>query len=393
MRILFVTSRFPHPPRRGDQARAFHQIRLLSQRHAITLLSFREGASPESIRAVAALCDEVQVVDLPPWRKALNVAWGVVTAQPIQVALYESPTMRRLVGERIRSHDVAHVQMVRMAPYIQAGAPVVLDLIDALSVNMERRAGRDRSPLGIAARIEAHLLRRYERYACRRVQRSAVVSGADREALGTIPGLEVNPQGVDLDAFPFVEGPREPDAVVFTGNLGYFVNADAVVFLARRVWPRIRAARPGASLYIVGDRPAARVRRLAGLPGVRVTGPVESMHPHLARARVAMAPTRTGSGMQTKVLEAMATGTPVVATSLAATGLEARNGEHLLLAESAEDLAAAVVRLLGDEALCRRLAANARRLVETRYTWERSVEGLERLYEAVAGPGGLEASA
>jgi sugar transferase (PEP-CTERM/EpsH1 system associated) len=392
VKILFVTSRFPHPPFRGDQVRAFHQIRLLSPRHAITLLSFREGASPESLSAVAALCKEVQVVELPAWRKAWNLARGLLTGRPVQVALYESPAMRRLVADRTPGHDVVHAQLVRMAPYLQPGAPTVLDLVDALSVNMERRAAHDRGPLRLAARLEARRLRRYEREAVGRARRSAVVSAADREALGSPPGMAVIPQGVDLALFPFVDGPREADTVMFTGNLGYFVNVDAAVFLAREVWPRVRASRPAATLQLVGDRPAARVRRLGALPGVRVSGPVADMHTHLARARAAVAPVRTGSGMQNKVLEAMATGTPMVATPLAAAALEARDGEHLLLAEGAEDFAVAVLRLLGDAGLGRRLAASARRLVETRFTLERSVEALERLYEEVTR-GGLEASA
>ena len=120
-----MTSRFPHPPFRGDQVRAFHQIRLLSQRHAITLLSFREGASPESVRALAEMCREVQVVDLPAWRKARNIAGGLLSGRPAQVALYESPAMRRLVASRVIDHDVVHAQLVRMAPYVQPGAPAV----------------------------------------------------------------------------------------------------------------------------------------------------------------------------------------------------------------------------------------------------------------------------
>jgi sugar transferase (PEP-CTERM/EpsH1 system associated) len=393
VRILFVTSRFPHPPYRGDQVRAFHQIRLLSPRHAITLLSFREGASAESIRALAGLCREVQVVEQPAWRKAWNLARGLLSGRPAQVALYESPAMLRLVAERTPGHDVVHAQLVRMAPYIQPGTPAVLDLVDALSVNMERRAVRDRGPLRLVAGLEARRLRRYEGEAVGRARRSAVVSAADREALGSPQGMAVIPQGVDLALHPFVDGPREPETVVFTGNLGYFVNVDAACFLAREVWPRVLRARPSATLHLVGDRPAARVRRLGALPGVRVSGPVESIHAHLARARVAVAPMRTGSGMQNKVLEAMACGTPLVATPLAAAALEARDGEHLVLAEGAEGLAAGVVRLLGDEGLCRHLAAGARRLVEARFTLERSVEALERLYaEAVSG-GGLPASA
>jgi sugar transferase (PEP-CTERM/EpsH1 system associated) len=392
VRILFVTSRFPHPPYRGDQVRAFHQIRLLSARHSITLLSFREGASPGSIRALAGLCREVQVVDLPEWRKALNLARCVVDGRPIQVAFYDSPVMRRLVADRLPHHDVLHAQLVRMAPYVDRGTPAVLDLVDALSTNMESRAVGDHAPMRFITRLEARRLRRYEPEAVGRARRSAVVSDLDRRALGSPAGMAVIPQGVDLSLFPFVEGPRDPDAVVFTGNLGYFVNVDAAAFLARQVWPRIRAARPAATLRLVGDRPSARVRRLASLPGVQVVGRVDNMHTHLARARLAVAPTRAGSGMQNKIIEAMASGTPLVATSGAVAALDARDGEELLVADGAEAFAAAMLRVLGDDALARRLAAAGRRMVESRFTLERSVEALERLYEeAVAGR--LEASA
>jgi sugar transferase (PEP-CTERM/EpsH1 system associated) len=392
VRILFLTSRFPHPPHRGDQVRAFHQIRLLSSRHVITLLSFREGASADSIRAMAPLCHEVQVVEHPAWRKAMNLARGAAGGRPLQVALFDSPAMHRLVAERASRHDVVHAQLVRMAPYVESGPPAVLDLVDALSLNLERRAEREGTLLRFGFGAEARRLRRYEGEACRLVRRSAVVSAADRDALGAPRGLAVIPQGVDLALHPFAAFPRE-ESLVFTGNLGYFPNVDAAVFLAREIWPRVHAVRPGAWLHLVGDRPAARVRRLGSLPGVRVWGRVPSVHAHLARAGVAVAPLRTGSGMPNKLLEAMAAGAPVVATPLAAQALEARDGEHLILGESPAELAAAALCLLGDQALAERLAANARRLVETRFSLERSVEALERLYAEAVSEAGLQASA
>jgi polysaccharide biosynthesis protein PslH len=394
VRILFVTSRFPHPPYRGDQVRAYHQIRLLSSRHALTLLSFAgETTSVESVRTMVALCRDVKVVPLSRWRKAGNLVRGLADGRPVQVAYYESPHMRRLVDELLPRHDVLHAQLVRMATYVREDAPAVLDLVDALSANLERRAATDSSPLRFAAHLEAARLRLYEPEAIRRARRSAVVSAADREALGSPPRMAVVPQGVELALYPFAEGPRDSEAVVFTGNLGYFANVDAACFLAREVWPRIRASRPAATLQLIGDRPAPRVKRLAAIPGVQVLGPVESMHPYLSRARVVVAPMRTGSGMQNKVLEAMASGAPVVATPLAAAPLDALDGEHLLLARDTEEFAAQVLRLLSDEGLGRRLAASARQLVETHFTLERSVEILERLYQEAASGSRLEASA
>ena len=215
-----------------------------------------------------------------------------------------------------------------------------------------------------------------------------VVSEPDRQAMGGGDRLAVVPNGVDVARFVFDGRARASLDLAFTGNLGYFANADAAVWFTREVLPRVRARAPGARLRLAGTRPSRAVRALAGLPGVSVLGEVPDIAEPLRSARVAVVPLRAGSGQQSKMLEAMACGTPVVASPLAAAGMEAVDGEHLLVAHGADHTAAAVLHLLEDSALCERLAANARRLVEERYTWERSVEGLEEVYARAlaAGP-------
>ncbi len=153
--------------------------------------------------------------------------------------------------------------------------------------------------------------------------------------------------------------------------------------------PQLLQQVPDAHLQLVGARPAARLRRVASRsPGVELVGPVESMHPFLARAAIAVVPLRSGSGQQLKMLEAMATGTPVVATSQSSAGLRVKDGEHLLVADGAEEMTAAIVRLLGDPALRTRLATQARELVEREHSWEQSAHELERLWIAVATAAG-----
>jgi glycosyltransferase involved in cell wall biosynthesis len=231
--------------------------------------------------------------------------------------------------------------------------------------------------------LEAGRLLRYERRLCASVEGASVVSSVDRDAIGATARLGVVPNGVDLGRLPFERGGRDPATVVLTGNMGYFSNVNAACWFAERVHPLVRRSVPDARFVVVGARPAARVLRLARAdPSVRVLGFVDDLRPHLRTATVAVAPMQAGAGQQFKVLEAMASGTPVVATPVAAEALEAGGGDALLVAGTPEAFAEAVVALMRDAGRADRLAGTARRFVESRYTWERSTAHLEELHEA-----------
>jgi len=314
---------------------------------------------------------------------------GGLSRLPLQVALHESRPMRQAIADAQRDEvfDVAHIQLVRMAPYLGQlrSLPRVVDLVDALSLNMERRARHDRAPWRWVARLESRRLGRYERMVCDAADRAVVGAPVDRQALGAPPKLAVVTSGVDLAEFRYQAGGREASTVIFSGNMGYFPNVQAALWLGRTILPAIGRAIPEARLHIVGARPDRRILRLATHdPRITVTDDVETVASHLRRAAVAVAPMQAGSGQQLKVLEAMASGTPVVATTLAAAGVEARAGEHLLVADEAEAFAAQVIRVLSGPGLAAEMAARARGLVEGCYTWERSVTQLEDIYRAVA---------
>lgn len=320
---------------------------------------------------------------------AASLLRGGLSRLPLQAALYEDRRMRRAIGEALRDerYDIAHVQLARMAPYLSElrSLPRVVDLVDALSLNMQRRARHDRGPWRWVARLEARRLGRYERAICDSVDQALVGSPVDRDALGAPPKLAVVTSGVDLAEFPYQQAGREPGTMIFSGNMGYFPNVQAALWLGQVILPLVERAVPGVRVAIVGARPHRRILKLArDNPRITVTAHVEDVSSYLRRAAVAVAPMRSGSGQQLKVLEAMASGTPVVATALAAGGVEARHGEHLLVADAPEAFAAQVVRVLGDRALSDALAASGRALVEDRYTWERSVALLEGIYRDVA---------
>src|SRR5262249_42152143 len=327
VKVLFLVTRLPVPPWRGDQVRAYHHLRQLAPRHDITCCALLTRQPPAELRAaVQALGVRLEVVPLGTVGAAPALARALLgDARPLQVLLYLRTGARRRVTELMHSgrFDLVHAQLVRTAPYLPDadGAPVVLDLIDALSANLAGRARRERGPLAPGAAWEAPRLARFERALIARASRSLVVSARERDALGGGDRIAVVANGVDADAFAYHDGPRPAARVVFAGNLGYFPNVDAAQWLVADIPPPIRATLPEAELHLVGARPARAVRALVRTPGVTLAAAVPDMAPELGAATVALVPMRAGTGLQNKVLEAMAVGTPVVATPTVAAAL------------------------------------------------------------------------
>ncbi|HEU5090092.1 MAG TPA: glycosyltransferase family 4 protein, partial [Roseiflexaceae bacterium] len=252
--------------------------------------------------------------------------------------------------------------------------------IDALSLNMQRRAQHEALPFRLALQLEGRRMQRYEQELARRCQATFVSSPVDRRALGAEFDIQVVPNGIDPQAFPYVEQGRDERTIVFTGRMGYFPNADAAQFLVHEVWPLVQCRHPNARLQIVGADPTPAVQQLAQHPGVQVTGRVERMELFLQRATVALAPLRAGTGLQLKVLEAMASGAPVVGTALALEGVGVRDGHEALIADTPRALAAAICVLLDDPARRVELARRARAFVEQTYTWERIALQVDEIY-------------
>jgi polysaccharide biosynthesis protein PslH len=387
LRILFLTARFPWPLLRGDQLRAYHQLRLLAPRHRLTLACFRDAPVPEAgLAAVSAFCERVVTVPLGRLAMTTGLARGAFSPLPFQVSLYRHHGMRRALRDVVAGggFDLVHAQLARMAPHVEdLQAPRFVDLVDALSLSTRRRSLQHRGPLRWLTSLEAGRLLRYEQRLCASVEGVSVVSSVDRDAIGATARLGVVPNGVDLGQLPFERKGRDPATVVLTGNMGYFSNVNAACWFAERVHPLVRRSVPAARFVVVGARPAARVLCLARAdPSVSVLGFVDDLRPHLRAATVAVAPMQVGAGQQNTVLEAMAAGTPVVATPVAAGGLEAGGGDGLIVAGTPETFAEAVIGLLRDPGRADRLGASARRCVESRYTWERSAALLEELHEA-----------
>ena len=380
MKVLFVTTRIPHPPWRGDQVRSWNLLRHLSRRHDITLAAVTVGRPPPaSLQAVASLGVTVESIPLSRVGTPFALARGAFTSTPFQVLLHDRRVARARVGALLDEggFDLVHGQLVRSVPYLpDDGTPVVVDLIDALSANFAKRATFDRGPVRWLAGVEARRLDAYEAKALDLAYAAVVVSADDREALGG-DSVHVIPNGVDLEAFPMTVDGRDPDRIVFAGSLGYFPNVDAAVFLVEEVMPLVWERRPSARLHLVGARPHRSVRALADDERVVVSGDVPDIAPHVAAAAVAVIPMRAGTGMQNKVIEAMALGTPVVTTPQAGRAVGATPHEHLLVAREPRNIAAEALALMEEPAEAAALARRAREFVEDRFRWEMAAEAVD----------------
>jgi glycosyltransferase involved in cell wall biosynthesis len=374
----------PAPGGKGYQVRLYNQILRLADRHPITLLTFAQpaGIDPD----IVAACRKV--VTIPRSSREMVAAALVRAPQlPLSVGLYVDRQMASSLGAEVKSgdHDLVQLQLVRMAPYLREAAalPVVMDLMDAAELNMRERARAMAPGVRQLLEVEARRLGAYERQAIALADLSLLISRRDLAFLGDPPRARLQPNGIEPQPLEGEPPARAAGTVIFTGTMSYFPNSDAAAWFASEIWPLVRAAIPAAVLRIVGRAPTPAVKQLARLPGVTVTGAVPNVAPELAGATVAVAPVRLGSGMLTKVLEAMAVGTPVVATSKAFEGLPDDLHRFLHRADSPELFANEVVRILQDPTFALKTAADGLGAIRRDHTWERSVSDLEDLYSTV----------
>ena len=390
MRILFLTPRFPYPPLKGDTLRAYHQIRALhAAGHSISLLSLADApVNYDHLAEMQRMCTQVEVVPLPKARALLNMGLGVFSTRPLQVSHYVSSRFRRLLAAHLaeKQYDAVHVALIRMLPYVwhanPAHPPVVVDLINSLTLNLEARRKSARGLLKLAYELEYRRVQRYEKETIRRFPTLAVSSPTDKEALGG-DHVAVIPNGVDLARFPFepMHG-RDPETLVFTGNMGYGPNEEAVIWFAGEVWPMLRQAHPNLRFLVVGTNPGERIEAIGReTPGISVLGQVPDISAYLGKATLAVAPMRSGSGIQNKVLEAMSSGAPVVTTSIGNRGVGAQHPYHLLVADTPHDFARAIETLLDSPQERTKLAQAGRAYVEQHFRWEEHAHKLSQLYE------------
>jgi sugar transferase (PEP-CTERM/EpsH1 system associated) len=405
MNILYVTPYVPSLIR----TRPYNLIRaLVGLGHQVTLLTAASTLPEEQAQAqeLRDLGVKTEVFPVSRMRSMANCLQALPTREPFQAAYAYHPGMERRLGELLQKEtfDVAHVEHLRASRVVRTAldsargkrVPAVYDSVDCISLLFEQAAqdgAQWRSRMMTA--IDLKRTRRYEAHLLTRYDQIVVTSQRDRVALERLARqyldrdaqpapITVITNGVDLGYFrPRRDvAPRGERTVVFTGKMSYHANIAAVLYFVHQVLPGIWAQDPGVRFQVVGKDPPEAVKRLAADERIQVTGTVDDIRPYLAQATVAVCPALYAVGVQNKVLEAMAMGTPVVSTPAGCGALTAKAGEEILVAEGEAASTEAILRVLGDADFAARLSAAGREYVKNHHSWESRAQELAALYEA-----------
>ena len=390
MRVLLITPRPPAPPVGGDRLRLHQLVRFLGARHELALGTRAEHA--DDVAAAQSLRPHLRDLHVVRHSRTARIArtgLGLFRPdRPLQVSHFHTGRLVR-AARRAGPADVVLGSLVRTAPAALAvGPPAVVDVQDAISMHYDRALPHLPPHWRALYALERSRLDAYERTVARRAAGVTVISEVDRADLQRrCPDVRiaVAGNGVDLQRF----APREdedpmPGRLLFLGNLRTLANRDMVRHLAGDVMPRLEGLGAEAQLRIVGVEPAHDVLALHDGRRVIVVGPVDDPAEHLARAWLTVCPMRFGAGVQNKVLESMAVGTPVVLTEQAAAPLRLRDGDGVLVRDGAQGIARGCADLLGDPGLRARLSERARDVVTERFDWDDALEPLAALLEEVA---------
>ncbi|MGB8771916.1 MAG: glycosyltransferase family 4 protein [Candidatus Korobacteraceae bacterium] len=323
----------------------------------------------------------------------IDLVRGILGPTPVSILNFMAPQIMEKVERVLHENrfDIIQFEGVHLLAYarrirqIAPNVPLICDWHNVESEIQHRYAQTSENlARRLYARRTAELLKRAEREVLRLADAHSVCSERERQMLlAEMPeaNITVIPNGVDTAFFAegaADEGPRQ--TVVFVGSMDYHANIDAALFLAKNIWPGLRARRPELRFVIVGSRPAPEVVELAKEPGITVTGTVDDLRPHYRNAVMVVAPVRVASGTRLKVLEAMAAGVPVISTPLGAEGLTVTPGKDILIAETPAEIIDAAAALHQDTPIWHELRANASRLVQTEYDWSVVGERLLGIY-------------
>jgi sugar transferase (PEP-CTERM/EpsH1 system associated) len=392
VRILFISHRFPYPPTFGSKVRAFNVIRHLGREHEVTLLSLvRSEEELQQAAGVAPFCHEHRAIRVHGMVQAAKVLATLPTTISASEAFFHSTALQREVNRQLakRSFDFifAHCSAVGRTVEHVRDLPKLIDFCDVDSRKWLDYVPHKPWPVSLAYRRESSLMAAAER---RLATRFDQVTVATRGEVRTLAGLGIHERvdwfanGVDAEYFAPATEPFDATLISFIGRMDYFPNEQCMVEFCANTWPQLSRDRPALRLQIVGAAPTARVRALARIEGVTVTGEVADVRPYVRRSALTIAPLAIARGTQNKILESMAMGVPVVASRIAADGVDAVAGQHLLVADSPEEMRSAILRLTQDSAERARLGQAGRARVLSHHAWAAAMKRLDRIVEATA---------
>ena len=391
MRILFLSAWYPFPPNNGSRIRIYNLLRGLAERHDITLLSFADQPNCDpNVPELRQLCSHIELLPLKQFNPTgLHARLGFLSRVPRSVVDTYSPEMTKRIQELAKTtdFDLVIASQTRMAGYVDAftDLPAIFDEVEISLLHEDYAQAK-----GFKQRLRAGLTwfkhRQYLTGLLKRFQISTVASEQEKQLLlQNVPydasRVVVIPNCIDVAAYELAQTAPQPNTLIYTGSFSYFPNHEAMVWFIERVLPLVQVEIPNVQLTITGNKAK---RPLPPSDHVRHVGFVDDIAAYVATSWISLAPIWSGGGTRLKILEAMALRTPVIATSKGAEGIDARPDEHILIADTPEDFAAAVIRLLQEPSLRKKLTDNAYHLVSEKYDWTTVAPQMQQLIERIA---------
>lgn len=398
MKILWVNPNFLHPTTKGGQIRTLEIVKRLHLRHQVHYAAFEDPAQPEGLRRAGEYSTKAypfrhNVPSKTSPRFALQVVAGLFSPTPLAVSRWVSDEMRRFVSQQMTSggFDRAVCDFLAPAPHFDDIGRAILFQHNVETVIWRRHAETAPSAARRAYfRLQAERMFAFERTVCRAAGSIIAVSAKDCATMRDLFGVtrvHDTPTGVDTAFFAPQPAPPAAD-LVFVGSMDWMPNIDGIEWFTSEILPLLRRRHAECSLAVAGRAPGAAIQALGQAdPRIRITGTVPDIRPWLWGSRVSIVPLRVGGGTRLKIYEAMAAGVPVVSTAVGAEGLDYTDGEDILIADTPAEFAEACSRLLTDTALAAKIAANARHLVASRFSWDRVTNDFEALLEAAPSCG------
>lgn len=369
-----IVSRFPYPLEKGDKLRAYHQIKGLAEVYDIVLCCTTEGpVSERAFSEVKRFCREIHLFPLSKAGLLVQAALSVLTNRPFQVAYFYRYQHFRKIRQLLETVRPDHIycQLLRVAEYVKDyhHCPKTIDYMDALSKGMERRVSTEPWYKSWFFNIEFKRLMRYERRVFDYFEHKTIISAQDQQYIRHPKRRDIRiiPNGVDESFFNYPETEKRYD-LLFTGNLSYAPNIEAACYLVKEILPLLDKKGYRLTVLLSGADPHPRVKSLAS-DRVTVTGWVDDIRSSYAQSRIFVAPMFIGTGLQNKLLEAMAMGLPCVTTPLANNALRAENRENILLAEQSSEFVEKIAVFLTEIDTFAQISYKGRSFVRENYSW------------------------
>ena len=400
MRILWLNTEPLHPLDKGGKIRTYQMLKRIKRDNEVTYVSFARPEDPEGSNRWSEYCHRLVTVPRRERQKAgprfyRDLLFNLTSSLPYAIQKYRSSSMRRTIERELQLGDFEIVVCDFLTSTINLRGPKLPSVLfqhNVESTIWQRHVEAQTNALRREfLRRQWLRMRKYEQAACAEFDAVVAVSEIDRERMVQEFGLtevyEV-PTGVDTDYYRPLSGPTKAYELVFTGSMDWMPNEDAILYFTREVLPRVERAIPEVTLRIVGRNPSQRLAALStSNRRINITGRVEDVRPYINRGAASIVPIRIGGGTRLKIFEAMAMERPIISTSIGAEGLPVRDGEDLLLADTPEDFAAAVIGVLSDSHLAKKLGQQARRTVCERFGWESAAVRFMEVCENVVGNG------